>query len=399
MQGGGPTDAEVLEALYNDPRLKRLEAPPRSLSLFRACGIEGNEVLHSRLLATLLDPRYHRRAEEMLRDLLTKIIDDGDLDTALEWRLSEVARELWRDVVVRVEHHFIDVVVEVALEGRSVVVGIENKIHAGEGERQIARYQQALERVYSGWDPVIVFLTPSGREPDTADPSSPVPVIAASYGEILDVVEAARLRTRDGSRDERVLTEVVEHLREDIVGDPEVKSIVRELWRDHRRAMSLAVRHQPRMSDIRDLYVSMLKERFGQDIDIYYFSGRGAGLREIKMDLPEWFERGFPFTFMLHVREGGRPRVRVLIWRDNYREHADGLQAWARRVNASEGPIIDEGFTHIGGWKVWHRVFREEDHPDGALVGGEIFDEETAAAAVEAVAVLVERLRPHVEGD
>lgn len=398
MQGRSPTDAEPLEALARDPRLERLKAPLSSLSLFRACGIEGNEVLHSRLLATLLDPRHHSGAEAMLRDLLVKVIDEGDLEPEFERRLGEVAREPWRDVVVRVEHHFIDVVVEISLKGRAVVVGIENKIYAGEQERQIARYQEALTRVYPGWEDVIVFLTPSGREPDTADPANPVPVIAASYGVILEVVEAARLRSQNGSRDERVLTEVADHLREDIVGDPEVKAIVRELWKDHRRAMSLAVRYQPRMSDIRDLYVSMLKERFGEDIEVSYYSGRGVGLREIKMDLTEWFDRSFPFTFMLHVREGGRPRVRVLIWRNSYREHVDSLQDWARRVNASEGPIIDEGFTPISDWRVWHRVFREEDHPESALVGGEIFDEETAAAAVEAVSVLVERLRPHVEG-
>ena len=116
-------------------------------------------------------------------------------------------------------------------------------------------------------------------------------------------------------------------------------------------------------------------------------------MREIKMDLPAWHERGFPFTFMLHAREWGRPRVRVLIWYEGYAEHAESLRDWALRVNASAGPIIDEGFTPISDWKVWHRVFREDVYPESAVVDEMVFDEGTAKAAVEAVSAHFERLQ------
>ena len=33
---------------------------------------------------------------------------------------------------------------------------------------------------------------------------------------------------------------VAAHLKEDIVGEPEVKNLVRDLWRTHRRALQLA---------------------------------------------------------------------------------------------------------------------------------------------------------------
>lgn len=143
--------------------------------------------------------------------------------------------------------------------------------------------------------------------------------------------------------------------------------------------------------------MGLLAERFGPDIHVYYYPDKGDDPREIKMRLLRWCEMGFPFTFILHAKEWGRPRVRVLIWREDYAAHAESLRDWAARVNESAGPIIDEDFTPISGWG-WRRVFREEEHPESAVVDEMVFDEGTAKAAVEAVSTLVEMLRPHVEG-
>jgi hypothetical protein len=104
-----------------------------------------------------------------------------------------------------------------------------------------------------------------------------------------------------------------------------------------------------------------------------------------------------PLMFMLYSNEEGRPHVRALIWRDDYRTYATSLVAWARRVNNSAGPLIDEDFKRLSGWGDWHRVFSEEAYPPGAALDEEAFDEDTAEAAVDVVCALVEQLRPYVE--
>lgn len=85
--------------------------------------------------------------------------------------------------------------------------------------------------------------------------------------------------------------------------------------------------------------------------------------------------------------------MRVLLWHENYAEHAEPLRDWALEVNASAGPIVDEGFTPISDWKVWHKVFREDDYPESAVVDEMVFDEGTATAAVEAVSAHIEMLK------
>jgi hypothetical protein len=76
---------------------------------------------------------------------------------------------------------------------------------------------------------VVAFLTPTGREPTTARSGSVVPAVAISYDSVLRGVKEALREAPSGSRDERVLSEVAAHLEEDILGDPEVKALVREL--------------------------------------------------------------------------------------------------------------------------------------------------------------------------
>ncbi len=242
----------------------------------------------------------------------------------------------------------------------------------------------------------MVFLTPTGREPTTARAGGRVPAVALGYEWILAAVEEARRKATPGSRDEGALGEVAAHLREDLMGEPEVKNLVRELWKTHGRALQLALRHRPQLGDIREPYIQVLRERYGEDAKFYLWPEK-RGLREIKMDLSSWFEKGFPFTFMLHANAEGRPRVRVLMYRENYGRHAHTLAVWARRVNASAGTLIDEDFAPLAGWRDWRRVLREEDDPPGAALE-EAFDGDTVRAAADAVAALVELLRPHVDG-
>lgn len=101
------------------------------------------------------------------------------------------------------------------------------------------------------------------------------------------------------------------------------------------------IRHRPQLDEIREPYIELLRQRYGEDARFYYWPER-RGLREIKMDLSSWFEKGFPFTFMLYSNAEGRPRVRVLMYRDNYKRHAESLAGWP---GGSTMPPLDRSST------------------------------------------------------
>lgn len=177
------------------------------------------------------------------------------------------------------------------------------------------------------------------------------------------------------------------------------EELVRELWREHGKALRLAMDLRPRLADISDEYMAQLEARFPDAS--FELWGRGRALKEVKMNLGAWDEAGFPFTFMLRAWGGPRPQVRALVWKDSYDEHADTLIDWARGVNASRArddePLLDEGFTPLKRWTEWHRIFAEEDYPVSAEIAEDAFDEGTVREAVGAVVALVELLRSHVE--
>ena len=68
------------------------------------------------------------------------------------------------------------------------------------------------------------------------------------------------------------------------------------------------------------------------------------------MQLTSWKKKGFPFLFMFYLgRISGVPRVRLLLWGDSYTARRDQLEEWAKRVNGSEGDMVDETFASLQG--------------------------------------------------
>ena len=395
---GSAREVAALGALAADPRLPRLGAAVPPLSLPRAFGVERDEVAHSRALAEILDPRKHRGARAALASLLGEVAASPGLDPATA-RVFGAAREApWERLAVRRERLLIDVVVELSGPEGALVLGIENKIDAAEQPEQLARYQASLSRAYPGRAAAMAFLTPTGHPPSTADAGSPVPVVALGYDSVARALGRALEAAPPESDERHALSAMQDHVRGEILGEgDEVRAMARGLWREHRKALRLAIAHRPNPGDIKDELVGLLRARFGDEANVYVWPERGAP-SEIKLDLWRWFDGGFPFTFMLHEDPEGRPAVRVLSWRGNFERHADALAGWAPRANEAAGyRLFDERFTRVRGWD-WHKVLAEEDYPDSAALREDGYDRATAREAAEEISALVEMLRPYVEG-
>lgn len=162
------------------------------------------------------------------------------------------------------------------------------------------------------------FLTPTGRAPTSAAGSSTVPTVALSYEWLAQVLSEARRTTLTGrqggnvdrERDGRVLLELEEHVRREILGEGKAgpEDHVRELWREYGRALRLAMKHRPRLADIREEYLAELEAQFPGDASVELW-GKGCDLREIKMNLRSWDEAGFSFTLMLRAWGSELPQV------------------------------------------------------------------------------------------
>lgn len=152
-----------------------------TFNIFSALRTATDEVnLHSRFLAALLQ---HRKSfSEPMRNLCDFLRDPADIDN-FNLDGAEVLRE----------HRNIDILVR--NEGSKEAVVIENKIWAGDQDRQLARYAEQL--MAEGYrEPALLYLTLDGRSPDESSTVSR-DAKAVSYVDIIPWLERCQQRAYD----------------------------------------------------------------------------------------------------------------------------------------------------------------------------------------------------------
>ena len=180
------------------PHLVRIESEQQLnasyFNIFAALGITRQEIIQSRFLVYLLSPReHHNQGARFLNAFLERIgvapIAESDL-ARVKVRPEHPAKELGR--------------MDIIITAPELLVVIENKIDAIEGDKQqVARYQKWIERQQGYTEKVLVFLTPSGREPETAIPGhsiSPLPLSYADLAEIFAPLIESQLITPESVR-------------------------------------------------------------------------------------------------------------------------------------------------------------------------------------------------------
>jgi hypothetical protein len=124
----------------------------RTFNVFTAIGCESDEVfLHSKLIAALINSKFHRFGEQSLRSLLQH------LGIPLEGEHGF----LLRGVQVKTEFRGIDILVTNEA-GQALV--IENKIYAADQPQQLKRYYSSMREL--GYTAIYIrYLTLDGRDP------------------------------------------------------------------------------------------------------------------------------------------------------------------------------------------------------------------------------------------
>lgn len=387
------THISALDALERSDQLRSLDELPAVVTFLRALGLSRDERAHSRVLGLLLDSRRSSLANCVVSRLLDYCAQElSGIHKTLAFSLASMARDPTLRSHAKREKWFIDLLLQIRGEGGQVVIGIENKIDAREGEKQVERYQEKLAREYPDAAALLVFLTPDGREPESAAERADVPCVPLAYGELARMLGEGLLLPAAEKSVLEVGSNLVRHMKEEIVGMSEIQAVVRDLWRRHPRAMRLAMRYRPRLDDVKDRCVEELQERL-ETLNVRYHPKRGKA-REIKITPESWWNGGLPVTIMLSDDADGRPSVRILVKKDILPRYRDRLGAWVREVNEANGGMeLDETFPEAGWWHVLADRELGSREPDVA----EVWDEDTAREAIEVVASWVTTLGPIAE--
>jgi len=222
-----PSPHQALEALTQDPDLGHLEALLQRFNLFEAVGVLRQELRHSDLLATLLDPRQsHGLGTLFLTELLHAAAPAADLSDPQDARVER-------------EWHNIDILV--IDDAARLAVIIENKIDTGEIPGQLSRYYADVRSHFPEHKIIALLLTRHGDAP------SDDRYLAVSYSPVCQILERIvdeRHTTLDADV-AVVLRHYAQMLRRHIVSDSDVAVLCREIYSKHKQAMDLIVEHRP----------------------------------------------------------------------------------------------------------------------------------------------------------
>jgi hypothetical protein len=240
----------------------------REPNIFRAVpGLTRVEGAHSDLLAWLANPeQWHGLADGFARELLGVCITKVRGVRPVHWppkktlEIVSVARE------VATTAGPIDVLVRARIDGRLLVLGVENKIDSPEAPGQLDRYAEGLANHFPDAIVIVTLLAPDEMSP-TRRPR--IPWSSLSYALIIQAMERA-LASRvpapvidqNTNLGEAIVNQYLSVLRSDVMKvDEELEQLCRELYREHRLAWRAIRTRLPSERD--ELHASLAKSACG----------------------------------------------------------------------------------------------------------------------------------------
>lgn len=144
----GINDILKKECIKKEESLRKGER----FNIFEICGVDHDEVRHSKIISSFLDPKAsHGQKEKFLRMFLDSIGDETVIDI--------LSANVYTEYVI--DNGRIDILIE---DRNNHGIIIENKIYANDGYEQLKRYDTFAKKKYSKGKYTIYYLTLDGHE-------------------------------------------------------------------------------------------------------------------------------------------------------------------------------------------------------------------------------------------
>jgi len=381
---------------------QELLALEQEVSPFEVFGIEASELVHSRILGRLLasdGPLGFGTA--LMPRLATAMRMAGSrscLDVSWIVSLSAAHFKVQLEYPCRVQETGegdlgrMDLLLED--ERQKLAIVIENKVWAGEQDRQIERYQTWLVKERKGWQALVIFLTPNGVDPTQwkKDDSGVSSCACLSWRDIFRALEG--LDTRDASG---VIRAFRQNIRRHIMGESQEKKLVRQIMSnpDLAAVVSTIIKHMPKIDSIREELERGVHEITGKEIHTLLYPSKRGDVREIKIYLKPWEDAGAPICFNFY--DGDFPALRTMLLNEDWSTFAP----IAKKLAALENSAIHKECPIRSDWTPWRLVMADDDNTDDAwkrtIIADRSYSPESAKALLEIFRERYLKLKPTMD--
>jgi hypothetical protein len=309
-------DLEALKALQADAsELEGIEELLDRYNVFEAIGFTKQEIMHSRFLAFLLDPKRHHGLDDLfLRGLLRKCSESTDGYTLP--RVDHHDGGLGQ-TTVHTEVHAGDGRIDILLlnEAGKWAMIVENKVWTTEHSGQLEKYYQFVKENYPNHLVRGIYLTPHGDRPSHEE------YLPLSYGSVCEILDGI-VEDRGSSIPSDVRMSVEHYtgmVRRNIVTDPEISRLCREIFRKHYRALYVVIDNVVTAQDTIHKLVKGLIEETPRLA--YGYREKGELEDYVVFDHEEW---GVP-TLRVGKRYHGSDRLLYFVV---YSKFMESLEIW-----------------------------------------------------------------------
>lgn len=204
-------------------------------NMFDILKITRTEIRHSNMLSWLLNPNEnHGLGDSVIRGFVQYVVsnfaDDKDVFTTLLMNFYDFSLQReWCNIDI----------LAISTEAKFVFC-IENKVDSKEHDNQLDRYRKIIEDVYPDYRKMYVYLSPEGVEASDSDYWC-----SMSYQDVLTIIENAKKKVKLLPDVELLISNYIDAIRRDIVGDERLVEICAEIYEKHKKALDLIFENRP----------------------------------------------------------------------------------------------------------------------------------------------------------
>lgn len=204
-------------------------------NMFDILKITRTEIRHSNMLSWLLSPNEnHGLGDSIIRGFVQYVVTTFPEDTDI---FDTLLMDFY-DFTLQREWHNIDILA--VSSNAKFVLCIENKVYSGEHDNQLARYRKIIEDTYPDYRKMYIFLSPEGVEA-----SEPDYWCSMSYQDVLKIIESSKQKVTLLSDADLLISNYIDAVRRDIVGDERLVQICTEIYAKHKKALDLIFENRP----------------------------------------------------------------------------------------------------------------------------------------------------------
>ena len=255
-------DLEILKEFINDKeaqeKFNAIKNSVMDFNIFEITGLGNQEIKHSNTLAWLFGDNEHGLKYQILERFLKFTLENGNNTSESYENLEKYLKIQEKNIRVFRESDNIDLLL--IDENNKLVITIENKVEADEGEEQLLKYRKFIDDEYKDFERIYIFLTKDGHSPK--DKSEQSQWLTATYKMIGESIKYALKDNNLPQKANIILSSYVDLLkRKNIMSNEKLQNLCEQIWDKYEKELQILINYKKTKIDkLYDYIINILKE-------------------------------------------------------------------------------------------------------------------------------------------